>query len=177
MLTSAFPRRCFGAVWQSVPSRFRVEQMGFKLDPSHISFSTLKVHHLLFWALSPVLQVKLNIQPLYGPPSNPLRFSPAVVFSWCLGTRINQLTINYVGQCVAVWEKLSVCLWIWLWLNWHCSSPCSERGFAQRVLQHYCDCVWGRGRQEFALCDFSCKCSTACTVRAREAYWIPSYIQ
>lgn len=41
------------------------------------------------------------------------RFDSAVchtVFSCGLGTRINQLTINYVGQCVAVWEKLSVSL-------------------------------------------------------------------
>lgn len=88
---------------------------------------------------------KRNIQLLWMTSQ---RLSPAVcntVFSCGPGTRINQLTINYVGQCVAVWEKLSVSLWIWLWLNWHCSSPRSERGFAQRVLQHCCDCV-GEGK-------------------------------
>lgn len=69
------------------------------------------------------------------------------------GTRINQLTINYVGQCVAVWEreKLSVPLWIWLWLNWPCSSRRSERGIAQRVLQHCCDCVGGGEGRSSAL--------------------------
>lgn len=186
VLTSAFPRRCFGAVTFSsqvevgnCPPAGSASDKGFKFRSVTrlISHSRLGVLSAALCLQRSVLwiQTKYSNAILYGRLSPFCGSAPlcATVSKWCPGTRINQLTINYVGQCVAVWEKLSVCRWIWLWLNWHCSSPLSEWGFAQRVLQHYCDCVWGRGRQEFALCDFSCKCSTAPTVRAYGAHWIP----
>lgn len=96
------------------------------------------------------------------------RLVPAVCHTaFSCGTGAGNQSADYKlcrSMCSSVWEKLSVSLWIWLWLNWHCSSPRSERGFAQRVLQHCCDCV-GEGKAGVCSLWFILKCGAAHTVR------------
>lgn len=101
--------------------------------------------------------------------------------SRCAGKGINRLTINYVGQRVAaLWEELSLPVsrsnrWIWLWLDWRCSSPARS----ERRLLLQCG-GRGRGGPEFSLslshsllrliCSrlHTSRCNVTC---AAEDYW------
>lgn len=140
LLRSAFPWRCFVAVWRS--------GIRLRLVICAVHEETVQICFVRGGTASVTGQCSFSNRNVQSSPHSD---ESALHLFIRRGRRIQSAEYKLCrSMCGHLREALS--FWIWLLLNWHCSSPHSEWGCSSTAMA-----VWGEGRAGVTLYDVSFK--------------------